>query len=444
MRLGLRAFWAGCGLFAASMGLAAGRQAGPSASLEALRARCPTTRNLAPAAFADTGVASAAALDAWQQRVRGNLRIEGPPPDADVVLRAFAGGSITQSEPSETATMVWRLPDGSWHFIAANHYPNRQVAPPPPPATLSEEEVERARRSAYGGPLDEAQAAALDRLLADPCLDAEPSNVGAFLAVPRGMRPMQPCYDAVPETVELVRAGRRRVYVQTCHHFLAGELISLALYPHRRGEAPAMPASRTLATLESARRFADQALRAAYGGEAWVNATEAAGTYAFVHRAGGFRCAATQPSEIEIFGPNPNLPAADGASCYHDSSLPVGSGAIHREWRVARPTAGWDVARHVRKAADDWYSSYYGSDAHPQIRTGRAALGGMRMSRAEVAGERNLDARDDELTIVLGAEHDGWIIVARATGSAANPAAVEAAALREWRRVVETRVAPPR
>ena len=124
--------------------------------------------------------------------------------------------------------------------------------------------------------------------------------------------------------------------------------------------------------------------------------------------------------------------------------MPVSSGVISREWRVARPKGRPDVKRRVHEAADDWFSGNYGSAAHPHIRMSSITADGVRMARAEVAGEPHVDARDDELTLVLGAERDGWVVVARATGSATNRAAIEAAALREWHRVFETRVTPPR
>jgi hypothetical protein len=443
MRLRWPGLWAAFGLLSASPGVAAEQKGGTAESMGALRARCPTTRNLAPEAFAHTAAASVAALDEWQQRIRGNLQAEGPPANAEVVLRAFAGGSMTQSERSETATMLWRLPDGSWHFVAANHYPNRQVSPPPPPARLTGEQVEAARRSIVAGPLDSGQAAALDALLADPCLEAEPSIVAGDIPLRAGLPPMRPCYDAVPQRVEVVRAGRRRVFVQTCLHFLAGELIGLALYPRSEGGPSVMPASQTLASLESARRFGDQVLRASYGGEAWVNVTEAAGGYAFVHRASGFRCDATQPYEIEIYGPGPNEPTGQGGRCLRNTSLPVRGGVIKTEWEVVRGRGGSDVKRRVRDAADDWFSGYHGSAASRRIRMRKARFQGVHMWRGEVSGEPHVDARDDELTIAVGAEHDGWIVVTRATGSAFKPAAVEAAAVREWRRVLETRGAVP-
>jgi hypothetical protein len=436
-------FWAGLGLLAALAVPAAGQEPGTTQSLEALRARCPTTRNLAPAAFVREEAVTAAQMDEWQQRIRGPLRAEAPPPDAALVLRAFAGASMTQSSPSETATTLWRLPDGSWHFVEANYYPRREIIPELRPATLTAEQVERAKHEISGGRLDQGQARALDALLGDPCLEAEPSVVTGFLALPLGMRPEQPCYDAVLHTVEVVRAGRRRAYAQTCLKFLAGELIMVALYPRAEGEVPATPSDRTLASLESARLYADEALRAGHGGDAWVNATEAAGAYAFMHRESGFRCAATRPSEIEVFGPNPNALANRGR-CYRNSFLRVREGNFLTEWQVAMPRAPSDVREHVRAAAHAWFSSYYGSSADPDIRVGTVTLGGLLMVRAEVAGVPHVDARDDELTVVLGAEHDGWLLVARATGGASDPAAVEAAALREWRNAVETRARPVR
>jgi hypothetical protein len=436
------AIWGGFALVAAASGLPAAQpKAGKVESIETLRKRCPTTRNLAPEAFARKAGASAAELDRWEQRIRGSLRAEGPPPNAPVVLRAFAGGSMTQSERSETATLLWRLPDGSWHFVAANHYPNRIVSPPPPPATLTQEQIEAARRSIGGGALDRGQAAALDALLADPCLEAEAEVVAGELPLLHGMPPMGPCYDAVPHTVELVRSGRRKVFVQTCTQFLAGELIGIALSPRQKGTASAPP-SRTLASAESARLFADRVLGAAYGREAWANATDAAGSYVLVHRHSGFRCSGSEPYEVEFFGPRSSDTAVHGASCYRNSSRRVRDGFFKTEWRVVRGKGTAEVRRRVREAADGWFSSYHGSAAPRRIRTGKVKLAGLRMARAEVAGEPKIDARDDELTVVLGAEHDGWILVSRATGSAADPAAVQAAALREWRQAVETRGTP--
>jgi len=443
MRLKWWGLWTSIALFAGWPVLAAEQDRGEVESVQTLRTHCPTTRNLAPEAFVRPAASNVAELEEWQ-RIWGNLQVGTPPPNAPVVLRAFAGGSMTQTERSETATVLWRLPDGSWQFVRADHYPNRQVSPPPPPGRLTEEQVEAARRSVGGGALDSGQAAALDLLLADPCLDAEPEVVAGALPLRAGFPPMEPCFDAVAQTVEVVRAGRRRMYVQTCRHFLAGELIGLALYPRPEGGALAIPVSRTLATLESARRYADQALRASYGGEAWVNVTEAPGSYAFMHRYSGFRCAATHVAEIEVYGRNANEPAADGGRCLRNTSLPIRGGTIRTEWLVARGQAGSSVERRVREAADSWFTGYHGSEARRRIRMRAVTFDGVRMSRAEVAGARQVDAREDELTVVLGAEHDGWIVVARATGSAFYPAAVETAALREWRRVLQTRAGPPR
>ena len=434
---------AAAGALASASAPAAAPEPPGARTVEALRARCPTTRNLAPAAFDREPSATAAELDQRQQRIRGALRAEGPPPEAEVVLRAFAGGSMTQNEPNETATLLWRLPDGRWHFVAAHHYPNRTISPPPPPAILSADEIEAARRAIVRGSLDRGQAAALDALLADPCLEAEPSIAGYGMPLRAGVEPMDPCFDAVPQTVELVRGGRRRVFVQSCRYFLAGELIGLALYPRREGSGAEARPSQTLASPESARRYADQVLQAAHGGEAWINVTDAAGGYAFVHRASGFRCAAREAAEIQIFGA-PGNPAADGGRCVRNSFTKVRSGTIASEWEVARRRSAADLRRRVREAADDWFSGHHGSEARRRILMGTARHDGLRMVRAQVAGERRVDARDDELTVVLGAEHDGWVVVARATGSATNPAAVEAAALREWRSVVATRASAPR
>ena len=437
MRLRWWALWATLGL---SGHLAAEQGGGPAEPIDTLRARCPTTRNLAPAAFEGMAAPSAEQIDEWQQRIRGSLRTDGPPANAEVVLRAVVGGSMTQTERSETATVLWRLPDGSWHFVAVEHYPNRWTILPPP-AGLTDEQIEAARRSLSGGPLDGAQATALDALLADPCLDAEPSVVAGALPLLLGVRPMQPCYDGVAHTVELVGAGRRRVYMQACLHFLAGELIGLALSPHAEGEGPVMPAGPTLASLESARAYAEEVLRekAEYGSGAWVNATDAAGGYAFIHRESGFRCAATQPAEIQVYGPAFGEPSAGGGRCVRNAFRTVRGGTILSEWTVARRQSPSDVQRRVRAAADDWFSGHYGSEAPRRIDTRTVTIGGVRMLRAEVAGEPHADARDDELTVVLGAEQDGWTVVVRATGSAADPAAVDDAAVREWRHVLETR-----
>ena len=438
MRFRWWALWATLGL---SGHLAAEQRGGPAEPIDTLRARCPTTRNLAPAAFAGTAAPSAAQLDEWQQRIRGSLRTDGPPANAEVVLRAVVGGSM--NEQRETATVLWRLPDGSWHFVAVEHYPNRWTIVPPP-AGLTDEQIEAARRSLSGGRLDGAQATALNALLADPCLDAEPSVVAGPLPVLKGVRPMQPCYDAVPHTVELVRAGRRRVYMQTCLHFLASELIGLALSAHADGDAPVIPASRPLASLESARAYADEVLRAEaeHGGEGWVNATDAAGGYAFIHRESGFRCAATRPAEIQVFGPGFDERAAGGGRCVRNWFLTGRGRNITTEWQFARLQSPSDVQRRVRAAADNWFSPVYGREAARSIGMRTATIGGVRMWRAEVAGEPNADARDDELTVVVGAEQDGWTVVVRATGGASDPASVEAAAVREWRHVLETR-APP-
>lgn len=433
------------GLLACPAAFSAPRTGDSTNAVEALRARCPTTRNLAPEAFSRTANSTVEELDRWQNRIRGNLQAEAPPGDAEVIIRGFAGGSITQTERSETATVLWRLPDGSWQFVAADYYPDRYKTPPPPPAQLTQDQVETAKRSIVHGRLDRRLAEALNAVLADPCLEAEPSIVVQPLPVRAGVQPMRSCLDAAGHTVEVVRAGRRTVYEQSCRYFLAGELIGLAVYPRAEGSVSVAPPSQALASVESARRFADQVLRTSYGSEVWINATEAAGGYAFVHRASGFRCAATRAYEVQVHDRSFYSTTEDGGRCVREAPIPVrrGDRPIKTEWEVSRLKASSDIERNVLAAADAWFSSYHGSAAPRRVRMSRITINGVRMERAEVARQPHFDARQDELTVVLGAAHDGWVVVATAIGSTSDPAAVEGAAAREWRRAVDERVNPP-
>ena len=157
--------------------------------LAELRRTCPTTRNLSTFELADPPAPTASKLDEWQSRIRGSLKMGPVPAEARIVLRAFAGSSHTQRDPSETATLVWRMPDGKWHFVSIDHYLRRQSPPPELDGAVAAAVGPRAMRS---GQLASGQSKRLDLLMADPCLEAEPPVISNTVAVRDGVVPPPP------------------------------------------------------------------------------------------------------------------------------------------------------------------------------------------------------------------------------------------------------------
>ena len=404
--------------------------------LEVLRDRCPTTRNLAPAEFADADGPTLAELDERESQIRGPVRIDAVPANAQIVLRAFAGDSITQSERSETATAVWRIPDGRWHFLSVDHYLRGPSVAPSTRAVLTQDRAAEAGRAVRTGLLDSAQSNALNALMADPCLEAEPVAVGPEVEVREGVVRPGPCFDGTDEVVEISGNGRRMVFRQYCHKFLIGDLLHIVLYPHAEDtQRAAREASWTIASPEEARRRGDAMIAQYHSAATWQNVTTTR-TTELLHRPSGFRCAFDWAPSAVAFG----TPAGDADSL---------SGRCHMAWRpvetmtvIRRELPGRDLRWTMMDAAPQHISELWA--ARPSRYTiSRAHVGGMRIWRAVLPDFPRSDARQEERSVILGTVIDGWIVVQRTTG-AASADLIEQIATREWQKLLGTRARPLR
>ena len=397
--------------------------------LAELRRSCPTTRNLAAAEFDDPQAPDAAKLDAWQTRIRGPLQVQPAPAEAEIVLRGLAGASHTQREPSETATLLWRMPDKRWHFVSIDHYPQR---PPPPPTGQQGAPTAFApppQREMRSGALDSGQSQRLDRLLADPCLEAEPPMISAMVAVRDGVVAPGPCFDGTDQAVEINRRGRRSVFVHYCPRLLAGELINLALSP--RSEAPRPPAQTVpaIATPEAARLQGD-AMIAKHGSEAsWQNVSTA-GSILLQHKPSGWRCSFDQDPWGEVYGAPEWEAASLSGNCYRRW------GRVQTRTIVRRPLPGKDLKYVMMDAGPQLVSEAWRAQPS-RYAISRAKLDGSRVARALLTDLPRMDARDEVHSILLGRVIDGWIVV-QATSGPGTLEALDAVARREWRKLTRT------
>lgn len=119
-------------------------------------------------------------------QVSGDARAPGP--DALVILTGVEppGGMYMNTVWS----VVWKEPDGRWWFWRQNQTNDPPPPPPPPPspdASVAERAAYEAEMAQYPppshvrwppvhGPLNTAQAAAIERSLADPCRAWEPDR----------------------------------------------------------------------------------------------------------------------------------------------------------------------------------------------------------------------------------------------------------------------------
>lgn len=396
--------------------------------LAELRRTCPTTRNLSDSEFVDPQAPNAAKLDEWQSRIRGPMKVGPVPPDAPIVLRAFAGPSHTQREPSETATLLWRMPDGKWHFASIDHYLGRSAPPPMPEGTVTAVEGPRTLRS---GRVDGGQSERLDRLMADPCLEAEPPMISATVAVRDGVVAVPPCFDGTDQVVEINRGKRRSVFVHYCPKLLAGELIHIAVSPLGEGRRPpGETISATFATPEEARLRGDDMIAYYRSGETWLNVTTTR-TVELVHRPSGFRCAFDRDPSASVFGtPAWDAPSLSG-NCYRHW------GQVQTRTLVRRPLPGKDLKSVMMDAGPQEVSEAW--RAKPSLYAiSRVRMEGSQVARALLADLPRMDARDERHSILLGRVIDGWIVVQRTTGPGTFEE-LEQVARREWRKLVGTR-----
>lgn len=398
--------------------------------LAELRRTCPTTRNLAFSESADSQAPNAARLDEWQARIRGSLKVEPVPANARIVLRAFAGASHTQRDPSETATLVWRMPDGKWHFVSIDHYLRPQSPPPGPDGTLPAAVGPRAMRS---GPLDSGQSRRLDLLMADPCLEAEPRMISATIPVRDGVVAPGPCFDGTDQVVEINRGARRSVFVHYCPKLLAGELIQLALYPRTEDQRPPSETSSTIATPEEARLRGDALIAYDRSGQVWRNVTTTR-TTELEHRPSGFRCAFDWDPSASVYGtPEWEAPSLSG-NCY------MRWGRVQTRTILRRPLPGKDLKYVLMDAGPQEVSEAW--RAKPALYAiSQVKVDGSRVSRAFLPDLPRMDARDEEHSILLGRVIDGWIVVQRTTGPGTFEE-LDRVARREWRKLVKTRARP--
>jgi hypothetical protein len=399
--------------------------------LAELRRTCPTTRNLSDAEFADPQAPDAAKLDEWQSRIRGSMKVEPVPAEARIVLRAFAGSSHTQRDPSETATLVWRMPDGKWHFVSIDHYLGRSAPPPQPEGTLTAVLGPRAMRS---GQVDGGQSKRLDLLMADSCLEAEPPMISSTVTVRDGVVAPPPCFDGTDQVVEINRDGRRSVFVHYCPKLLAGELIHIAVSPLTEGQRPSSEKpSATNATPEEARLRGDDMITYYRSGQTWLNVTTTRATE-LVHRPSGFRCAFDRDPLASVFGtPEWEAPSLSG-NCY------MHWGPVQTRTIVKRPLPGKDLKYVMMDAGPQEVSQAW--RAKPALYAiSQVKVDGSRVSRAFLADLPRMDAREEKHSILLGRVIDGWIVVQRTTGPLTFEE-LDKVARREWRKLIETRARP--
>jgi hypothetical protein len=399
--------------------------------LAELRRNCPTTRNLSDSEFADPQAPNAARLDEWQSKIRGPMKVEAAPATAQIVIRAFAGSSHTQRDPSETATLLWRMPDGTWHFVSIDHYVGRSAPPPRPEGTVTAVEGPRAMRS---GRVDGDQSKRLDRLMADPCLEAEPPMISSTVAVRGGVVPPPPCFDGTDQVAEINRGARRSVFVHYCPKLLSGELINIAVSPLTEGRRPSSETSSTIATPEEARLRGDDMITYYRSGQTWRNVTTTR-TTELVHRPSGFRCAFDWDPSASVFGtPEWDAPSLSG-NCY------MRWGRVQTRTIVRRPLPGKDLKYVMMDAGPQEVGEAW--RAKPSLYAiSQVKLDGSRVSRAFLTDLPRMDAREEEHSILLGRVIDGWIVVQRTSGPATFEE-LDEVARREWRKLIKTRARSP-
>jgi hypothetical protein len=358
------------------------------------------------------------------------LRVDPVPAGAVIVLRAFAGATMIQNEPSETATEVWRMPDGSWHFNSVEFYVRRPISPSG--AAMTGSQAEQARHTVRTGRLDSRQSEGLERLMADPCLEAEPAAIGSLIEVGEGVEQPEPCFDGTTEVVEIERGGKRNVFSQYCPKLLVGDLLNVALYPRTEDtERAAREAGWKIATSAEARQAGD-AMIARYDSSAvWENVTSTA-TIELRHRRSGFRCAFDGDPSAEVFGTPDWDSASLSGNCY------MHWGRVETRSIIRRGLEQSGLQATMRDAAPQHIGNAW--KRQPLLYAiDRTRIGGKSLFRASLPDFPRYDARDETFTIVLGAVMDGWIVVQSTTGPSSERERIERTADDEWRKLMSMR-----
>ena len=393
-------------------------------TVAALAGRCPTTRNLARSNW--DAVASGERLDEWEARIRGPLPFEHPA-DATVVLRAFGGRSETQDTPTDSVALVWRDAAGTWRFRKIDH---RTIAQPPPAPGTQPVDVERFRRDTHEGVLSGGQAAALERLLADPCLDAEPTVIGPQLELREGLAPGSPCYSGAGGTVQLRRGrGPWKTFSLFCPRLLSGDLLRLALYPMRDEDLPARRSGPLYPDVAAARAAADQML--SVNRSAFENVTSST-VPELLHRPSGLRCRFEMHYNVAL------STTGDRGERSAYCALRLGSFGV---W-TAITRAGGDAS--VRDELMDFATTEISNAwMEREVRyAGRPArLGRLRYQTAAFSDGPRADAREEEYRRVNAAEIDGWILAQVTVGTTERSAEADAVAAAAWARLVSARIA---
>jgi hypothetical protein len=165
-------------------------------------------------------------FDTEHRRIRGPW----PLPDigrAEIVIDIAIGPGETQQYPTSTSAFAWREPGGQWQVDRVDHV--RASLPPPPPGAVMEEGwEERAKRPVTRGPLSPAQAATIDRVLADPCFAIQPDYTPMGLPLPDGR--IESCYGAISRTVRIRRGAETRLVSDLCAHWPSAALAHDIMY----------------------------------------------------------------------------------------------------------------------------------------------------------------------------------------------------------------------
>jgi hypothetical protein len=156
---------------------------------------------------------------AFHQTLRAANNASAPPETGARILIGWSGG---HHEAVSGSLALVRQTDGGWRADGLTTY--RSHVPSPPSAPPRETEV---KRPAWSLSPDDAKA--LDAMIADPCLEAEPRNIILY---------SQPylldggkafCVGGAITTLEVFERDRRLVSTQHCGSWgVAGQIVDLA------------------------------------------------------------------------------------------------------------------------------------------------------------------------------------------------------------------------
>jgi hypothetical protein len=166
-------------------------------------------------------------FDAEHRRIRGPW----PLPDvsrAEIVIDISIGPGETQEYPTSTSAFVWREPGGQWQVDRVDHVNASLPSLPPGSRVMTEEETERAQRPVTRGPLSASQAAAIDRVLADPCFAIQPDYTPFHMPLRTGQ--IDSCYGAISRTVRIRRGSEIRMVSDICARWPSAELANAVMY----------------------------------------------------------------------------------------------------------------------------------------------------------------------------------------------------------------------